>query len=113
MTTLIQHREVPIPHPMDEELDEDLLENSLIACDENYRCWESGLKINILEFHGGLLPEEFLDWVVTVEEILEFKEVPKERRVPLIATRFRRRADAWWQQSKLTKSRHGKQKIST
>ena len=90
METLIRHREVPIPHPMDKELDEDLLENQfaapqmperrrLIACDENYRCWESGLKIDIPKFHVSLLPEEFLDWVVIVEEILEFKEVPKER----------------------------------
>ena len=67
----------------------------LIACDENYRRWESGLKIDIPEFHGGLLPEEFLDGIVTIEEILEFKEVPEERRVPLVATRFRGRADAW------------------
>ncbi|KAH7841544.1 hypothetical protein Vadar_031336 [Vaccinium darrowii] len=41
-------------------------------------------------------PEEFLDWVNAVEEIMEFKEVPMERRVPLVATR----------------NRHGKTKIT-
>ena len=49
MATLIQHKEDPLPHPVDEELDKDLLENPfaspkmlerrrLIASDENYRC---------------------------------------------------------------------------
>ncbi|GFS38039.1 hypothetical protein Acr_00g0055300 [Actinidia rufa] len=51
--------------------------------------WETGLKIDILEFHGELSVEDFLDWVNAVEDILEFKEVPKEKRVPLVATRFR------------------------
>ena len=61
------------------------------------RRWESGLKIDILEFHGGLQPEEFFDWVNAVEEVLEFKQVPEDRRVSLIATRLRGRAGAWWQ----------------
>ena len=54
---------------------------------ENSR-WETGLKIDILELHGGLSVEDFLDWVNTVEDILEVKEVPEEKRVPLVATRF-------------------------
>ncbi|KAH7866670.1 hypothetical protein Vadar_023461 [Vaccinium darrowii] len=57
-------------------------------------------------------PEEFLDWVNAVEEIMDFKEVPMERRVPLMATRFRGRASAWWQQLKISRNRQGKTKIT-
>jgi hypothetical protein len=39
-------------------------------------------------------PEEFLDLVAAIEEILEFKEVPDDKRVPLVATKFRGRAAA-------------------
>ena len=65
---------------------------------QNYesRRWENGLKIDIPEFQGGLTAEEFLDWVAAVEEILDFKEVPDSKRIPLVATRFRGRAVAWW-----------------
>ncbi|KAH7841827.1 hypothetical protein Vadar_034779 [Vaccinium darrowii] len=56
--------------------------------------------------------EEFLDWLNVVEEIMEFKEVPMERRVPLVATRFRGRASTWWQQLKISMNRQGKTKIT-
>ena len=51
--------------------------------------------------------------MATVEEILEFKGVPDDMRVQLVATRLRGRATAWWQQTKLTRSRLGKSKIVT
>ena len=80
--------------------------------DDNRR-WESGMRTEIPEFHGSLQAEEFLDWLATVEEILEFKGVPEDKRVPLVATRLRGRATAWWQQLKLTRHRVGKSKIKT
>ena len=52
------------------------------------------MQTEILEFHGSLKPEEFLDWLASVEEILDFKGVPENKRVPLIATRVRGRATA-------------------
>ena len=61
------------------------------------RRWENGLKIDIPKFQGDLTAEEFLDWVVAIEEILDFKKVPDSKWVPLVATRFRGRAAAWWQ----------------
>ncbi|XP_039123371.1 uncharacterized protein LOC120259988 [Dioscorea cayenensis subsp. rotundata] len=81
-------------------------------CDEDRR-WESGIRVDISEFHGGLQAEEFLDWLTTVEEILEFKGVPDDRRVVLVATRLRGRATAWWQQLKLNCSTLAKDKINS
>ncbi|KAG5562993.1 hypothetical protein RHGRI_005661 [Rhododendron griersonianum] len=36
---------------------------------------------------------------------MEFRQVPEDRRVSLVATRFRGRAAAWWQQLKLSRTR--------
>jgi hypothetical protein len=47
-----------------------------------------GFKLNIPEFQGDLKPEKFLDWVVAVKEVLDFKEVPKDRRVSLVTTKL-------------------------
>ena len=71
------------------------------------------MRTEIPEFHGSLQPEEFLDWLATVEEILDFKGVPKNKWVPLIATRLRGRATTWWKQTKLMRNRLGKSKIVT
>ena len=62
-------------------------EKPLVSYNSN-RC-ESGFKLDILEFKGCLQPEEFLDWIAAVEEILEFKEVLQDKRVSLVATKFR------------------------
>jgi hypothetical protein len=64
-------------------------------------------------FQGGMQPEEFLDWVAAVEEILDFKRVLEDRQVSLVATKFRGRATAWWLQLKQTRVRQGKLKITS
>ena len=73
-------------------------ENPLVSYNSNK--WESGFKLDISEFKGYLQPEEFLDWVAAVEEILEFKEVLQDKRVSLMVTKLKGRAAAWWQQLK-------------
>ncbi|XP_022019164.1 uncharacterized protein LOC110919194 [Helianthus annuus] len=78
------------------------------------RRWDSGIRIDIPEFDGSSLnPEGFIDWLATVEEVFEYKEVPENKRVALIATRLRGRAFAWWQQLKLTRNWLGKSRIVT
>lgn len=48
-----------------------------------------------------------------MEEVLEFKNVPTDRHVPLVATHFCGRAAAWWYQLKSSRSHRGKPKIET
>ncbi|KAL5799431.1 hypothetical protein ACOSQ4_032315 [Xanthoceras sorbifolium] len=50
------------------------------------RRWESGMRTEIPEFQSNLLPEEFLDWLGVVEEILNFKNMPANARVALVGT---------------------------
>ncbi|ESQ31031.1 hypothetical protein EUTSA_v10012218mg, partial [Eutrema salsugineum] len=66
--------------------------------------WESSFKLEIPEFRGSTVAEELLDWFVTVEELLEFKRIPLNRCVPLIAIRFRDTAAAWWSQRKSSRA---------
>lgn len=73
--------------------------------------WESAFKIDLPDFHGNLAADEFLDWIAAVDEILDYKDVPSDRRVALVCTRLRGRAAAWWQQLKLTRTRQGKERI--
>ncbi|PWA82093.1 reverse transcriptase domain-containing protein [Artemisia annua] len=81
---------------------------------EDNRRWESGLRVNIPDFDGDTLnPEGFIDWLAAVEEVFEFKDIPENKRVPLITTKLRGRASAWWQQLKLTRERVGKPKVTT
>uniref|UniRef100_A0A0D3A7D7 Retrotransposon gag domain-containing protein n=1 Tax=Brassica oleracea var. oleracea TaxID=109376 RepID=A0A0D3A7D7_BRAOL len=73
--------------------------------------WENGFKVDIPEFHGGLKGDDLIDWMVAVEEILDFKQVPPERQVFLVAMRYRSHAATWWKQLKTTRSRTGKAPI--
>ncbi|XP_009106784.1 uncharacterized protein LOC103832518 [Brassica rapa] len=74
---------------------------------------EKKFQIRIPKFSGGPTAEELLDWIVTVEEILEFKHVPLNQCVPVVAMQFRNRAAAWWTQLKTTRTRLNKPKIVT
>lgn len=73
--------------------------------------WESGFKVDLPDFQGTSYAEELLDLIAGVEELLECKRVPDERRVALVVTRFGGRALAWWQQLKLSRMREGKASI--
>uniref|UniRef100_A0A0D3DIN6 Retrotransposon gag domain-containing protein n=1 Tax=Brassica oleracea var. oleracea TaxID=109376 RepID=A0A0D3DIN6_BRAOL len=48
-----------------------------------------------------------------IQELLEFKRVPEERKVTLVATRFRGKAASWWLQQKASRSREGKSSINS
>uniref|UniRef100_A0A0D3D2N8 CCHC-type domain-containing protein n=1 Tax=Brassica oleracea var. oleracea TaxID=109376 RepID=A0A0D3D2N8_BRAOL len=80
--------------------------------DENPR-WLTGIKLDIPEDHGGSQLEDLLDWFVAADEFLEFKEVPSNKQVSYVTTRFRSHAASWWNQVKLTRTRHGKEKIQS
>jgi len=49
-------------------------------------------KVEILEFEVKLDPEEFLDWLHAVEYVFEYKDVPEDKKVSLVALRRRKYA---------------------
>lgn len=67
-----------------------------LAARDNHRMvdvrrWESRFKLDLPEFHGDMEPDAFLKWLVSIEEVLDFKEVPEDRRVALVSTHLRGR----------------------
>jgi hypothetical protein len=60
----------------------------------------SRFQLNIPKFHRKFQPEEFLDWVLAVEEVFKFNGVPNERQVSLVVHTFWGKVAAWWQQLK-------------
>jgi len=42
-------------------------------------------KVEILEFEGRLDPDEFLEWLQTVKRVFEYKDIPKDKKVKLVA----------------------------
>nr|GEV57572.1 reverse transcriptase domain-containing protein [Tanacetum cinerariifolium] len=55
----------------------------------------------------------FIDWFVSIKEVFEFKEVPENKRVSLIATKLRGRASVCWKQLKLIKESVGKPRVTS
>ena len=53
-------------------------------------------RIELPEFEGKLDPDEFLDWLQTVERIFDYKEVSEDKKVKLVALRLRKYASLWW-----------------
>ncbi|EOY08446.1 Gag-pol polyprotein-like protein [Theobroma cacao] len=72
-----------------------------------------GIKVNILEFEGRLHPDDFLDWLYTVEKVFELKDIPDEKRVKLVAIKLKKHASIWWESLKRQREREGRNKIRT
>jgi len=53
-------------------------------------------RVEFPKFEGKLDPDEFLEWLHTVEQIFDYKEVPEEKKVKLVALRLRKYASLWW-----------------
>jgi len=52
-------------------------------------------KVEIPEFEGKLDPDEFLEWLHTVERVFDYKDIPDDKKVKLVALRLQRYASLW------------------
>ena len=71
------------------------------------------MKVDIPEFEGKIRPDEFIDWLNSVERIFDYKEVPDEKKVKIVAIKLKKHASAWWEQLRVRRERLGKPKIRT
>ena len=55
----------------------------------------------------------FLDWLQTVERVFEYKDIPDDKKVKLVALKLRKYASIWWANLVATRARKGKGKLRT
>ena len=67
--------------------------------------------MEISEFEGHLDPDEFLEWLQTVERVFEYKNVPQDKKVKLVALKLRKYASLWWENVVKKRAKRGKPKI--
>lgn len=46
------------------------------------------VKIGISEYHGNLRSDDFMEWIETIKQVYESREVPHAHKVKLRATRL-------------------------
>nr|GEV79973.1 reverse transcriptase domain-containing protein [Tanacetum cinerariifolium] len=71
------------------------------------------MKIEIPEFVGKAHPEEFIDWLSTVERIFDLPDVPDKLKVKHVAIKLRKSASLWWGHVKIQRVKDGKSKVET
>jgi len=70
-------------------------------------------KVDMPKFEGQLGPDLFLDWLWTVERVFDYKDIPEDKRVKLVAWKLRNYASIWWADLVARRVRQGKEKIQT
>jgi len=69
--------------------------------------------VDVLLFEGELDPDEFMDWLQTMERGFDYKDIPDEKKVKLVALKIRKYASTWWANVLSKKAKKGKGKIRT
>ncbi|VFQ73772.1 unnamed protein product [Cuscuta campestris] len=73
----------------------------------------SDFKVDIPTFEGKNDPEKFLEWLNTVERVFDFKEVSDEKKVKIVALKFRKYASTWWTNTCTKRRRNHKEPLAT
>ncbi|GJZ05108.1 hypothetical protein Tco_0538383 [Tanacetum coccineum] len=72
-----------------------------------------GLKIKIPEFTGKVHPDDFIDWLSTIERVFDVRDIPNKLKVKLVAIKLRQHASLWWDHVNKRRQIKGKSKNIT
>ena len=70
-------------------------------------------KVEVPQLKGKLDAEEFLNWLHTGERVLEYKDVPEDKEVKMVASRLRKYASLQWTNRSVKWVRERKPRIHT
>jgi len=74
---------------------------------------EYRMKIDLPSFNGNLQIEDFLDWVMEVERFFDYMSIHEDRKVKLVAYKFKGGASAWWERLQISQARQGKGPVTS
>nr|GEX89142.1 hypothetical protein [Tanacetum cinerariifolium] len=72
-----------------------------------------GLKIDIPEFTSKVHPDDFIDWLSTVERVFDVRDILDKLKVKLVAIKLRQHASLWWDHVNKRRRIEGKTKNMT
>ncbi|GJX91372.1 reverse transcriptase domain-containing protein [Tanacetum coccineum] len=72
-----------------------------------------GIHTEIPEFEGRLCPDDFLDWLRTVDHIFDLCDTPDHIKVKLVAIRLKKSASLWWDHVQNQRYREGKHRVES
>ncbi|VFQ94452.1 unnamed protein product [Cuscuta campestris] len=73
----------------------------------------SDFKVDMPTFEGKNDPDDFLEWLETVERVFDFKNVSEEKKVKLVALKFRKYASTWWTNVTIRRRRENKSPVTS
>jgi len=68
-------------------------------------------KVEIPKFETQLNLDEFIKWMNTFERVFEYKDLPYDKKVKLVALKLRKYASIWWSNVVSKRARKGNDKI--
>ena len=68
-------------------------------------------KVDISEFEGKLDPDDFTEWLQTVERIFDYKEIPEDKKVKILALKLHKYASLRWTNLLTKRVRQGKERF--
>ncbi|KAK3005274.1 hypothetical protein RJ639_016461 [Escallonia herrerae] len=105
-----QHRQPPVEHgPERDDSDVEREERPLRQQrrDPGEYDYKQRAK-DVPSFYGSMNVKDFLDWSAELDNFFEFHEIPMEKRVILVAYKFKGGAQAWWKNLQNNRGRQGK-----
>ncbi|KAD4888720.1 hypothetical protein E3N88_20793 [Mikania micrantha] len=72
-----------------------------------------GFRVDIPDFDCGVQPDEFIDWLHTVERVFDLKDAPDHMKVKIVAIKLKKHASLWWEHLKRKRVQEGKHKIAS
>ena len=76
-------REQVFSHEVDSSSEEEPIR--MVRGEPRFHANTNDFRVEVPEFEGKLDPEEFLDWLHTVERVFEYKDVPDDKKVKLVS----------------------------
>ncbi|XP_021984697.1 uncharacterized protein LOC110880484 [Helianthus annuus] len=67
--------------------------------------------VEIPEYDGRIDPDEFIEWLRTVECVFDYKETSEENKVKIVAMKLRKYASTWWANTCTKREQLGKSKV--